>query len=288
MKQTTIFGPYVGELGHEIAKFSGGVRLISKKNRDRENIIITRKDRVDLYYGAVDIIVPFEIPNDYIDYWPISAKIKAKEGKKIPKCIDECLSDCKKKYPKHEVISGISDFTYMPENDFEYTPRPKNKEIADSILSRCKENVVAITSRHRINSLGRNWRGEYWEGLFKRILSKNNYSIVVIGENHSIYKPEQNPNIHYAYQYTEKGASGIGIAIELLKKVNFFVGSQSGIVMLANLLKTPLITWGENSKRLDEDNYYNNHYSYIRCNWRKPSGCDVSLDRVYNVVEKYL
>jgi len=284
--ENVVFEPYIGELGHEICKWSGDVRFLCKKFE--KSIVFTRKDRMDLYTGIASEIKTFEIENDYIDSNPNKSFLTFNRKKVVPENVKSLISKINLNYRGYKKFSNNSIFNKNQNKDFNYTPRSKNREIVDKIFNGCREKVITIATRHKKQSPGRNWLKENWEELIERILENKNCSVIIVGIKNCSYVPKSRNNLYFLSDFIEEGTSGIGLTIEVLRKTNIFAGPQSGIGMLANIIKTPItIIWGMRKGRMEEDNFCKNKFIHIICDG-STKGYVITPSDIYKEIKQYL
>ena len=64
--KAVLFGPFLGELSWEFYRFAPYAIYLKKRNPDIKLIVLTRKERFDLYGKHADILIPLRIKNGNI------------------------------------------------------------------------------------------------------------------------------------------------------------------------------------------------------------------------------
>jgi hypothetical protein len=270
IKKPIIFGPFVGELGWEIMRWSGFIRRYKKINQELDIVIATRKDRYDLYSDLFDKFELFDLELDNV-----KTQQNCYFNMHLPNIMkQELLSKIRKNYPGYKIIlpdefgcrKNIFDFSEM---DFQYCPSGRNSEIFKILSYRNTKKLpsICITSRIRfypsidrgkINACRRNWGGpkceEYWNKLFELIELDGKIFAYVLGVSPTYCKaPNTYSNMINIEDFIEDETSNIGLTIEAIKNCDMTVGSQTAAIVLSNLLKTKTMFWGNEISRLVEN-----------------------------------
>lgn len=263
MNNAILWGPFIGELGWEILRFSALVpykREELQYSKEIIHIVMTREERFDLYGLNSDILVPLRIQNDN-NLKPNCFKLEGFSAKDYQNLIFKF----KEKYKKRFNILGH----IYPEIDkkqfcnkvqfpnkymlFDWKPRYSNKELIDNLIPNDKP-LITIAPRFR-NGLKRNW--PYWTLLYNKIKNSDllkKYNFVICGKDPDYVKETDNKFYDINNLKFGNEASVIGLTIECIKRSILTVGSQSGIPIMSLLLKTPVLEWG-NQKDLHTRTY---------------------------------
>lgn len=258
------FGPFVGELGWEVARWSAALHSFKKKFPDKKIYISTREDRVDLYHWA-DSISTFTISGDYQNYRPNMYRLDGLPDQKLK----EMISTFQSQYPKTKLITPPyrepkRDIFNIKDMDFNFEVRPQNKIIIETILSKYPKRLpIVISPRNRtdMSSNTRNWKHENWEKLYDMIDNTHRYICFIVGKTGTYIKPKGNLD---SFALLENlctpiyQVSLIGLTIEAIRHSTVTVGQQSAIPVLSNLLRIPTIMWGhEKHRHVVLENHYN-------------------------------
>jgi len=141
-----LFGPFVGEVIYELSYFVGHAIYLRKQNPRNKIIVLTRKTSFDLYGKYATTFIPLRLSEDLIPY-----KFGCKNL--LPNLYDEITRRFHQKYRNEirvhdhlypRVMTNLKDIKwYYPRDqiDFDFKPRPGNKELAFDIC-RNYENII--------------------------------------------------------------------------------------------------------------------------------------------------
>ena len=254
-KDEIIFGPFLGELGWEIMRWSAFVRMFAKKHPKKRIIVSTRYDRRDLYHGVTNEFDLFNIENDYSSFAPncyASTPIISQD------LFNTMTEDLKAKYPKAYMFEpyaytckrDIFDFSYM---DFDFQEKDNNRIIIEQILKTHSKGKIPIVlcSRNRIDMQFRNWGAHNWKTLCDMIQNQDKYFVFVSGKTPSYYKSVDRTSFINLEDLvsTELDTSLIGLTISAIRHSKLTIGVQTGTIILSNLIGTPTLFWGNEVKR---------------------------------------
>ena len=252
-EKAILFGPVIGELFWEFARFSPMLPYYYKKyhKQNVKFIIMTRPDRFDMYGQYADILVPLRIDGDGTKYKADCFRLMKYSNEEYKKLIKRFNKQYKKRfqilehiYPKLE-NKGYAKKQQFPKNKmkFRWKPRIENEQVLNSYIPNDKPLIV-LASRYR-KGLRRNW--PYWNQLYDLIYNSklmNKYNFVICGKEPD-YIPDKEKRFYDINNIkSTKGISTIGLTIESIKKSILTVGSQSGIPNISLLLGIETITWG--------------------------------------------
>ena len=256
-----VFGPFCGEIGWELMRWCGFIRWFKKNNPEKQIFVSTRKDRLDLYYNAVDEITTFKIYDDYMTYRPNMYRLDFFPTEHYIQLLDVT----KKTFPDSYIFEtpkdkDSSNRDYFPSDqmDFNFQPQENNKKIIESILLKHKGKIpVVLSPRHRIDlnniKTNRNWIKLYWYRLFDMFVRSGKYLVFIVGVSPSFIDPPENNCFEVLETYNNRiddgSISQIGLTIEAIKHSKITIGNQSSIPILSNILKTPTIMWGHEGHR---------------------------------------
>lgn len=235
------------ELGWEIQRWASPINYFMANNPDKECVIATLPDRLDLYKGHKEFY-PIQITELYSRKRPDMYRIQYLDVGEHEKIIE----GIKKTHPDFYIMetpsSGYGRYVFpFEECDFNFQPRIKNKEVIDSLLT--SSPTITVAPRHRTDirtraiETVRNW--PYWNDLFEML---KDFTVFVAGTHGGYVKPKQN-NCICLEDYNTKGTSTIGLTIEAMKASKVTVGQQSGNPILSLHLGTPVISWGHEKRR---------------------------------------
>jgi len=214
-------------------------------------IVITRKERFDLYGEYASKFIPLEIIGDEVEKKSECFRLNGfsnQEYLSIITSVQKTLNydQVELIYPKPEQFANTNQFD-KTKFSYNYKPRLCNKVFVDSL--NIQKPIVIIAPRFR-TGVPRNWI--YWKEFYNLIWElKDKFEFVICGRRPDYIPDERFLDINdFKYE-----GSLIGVSIELIKKSKLVVGSQSAIPSLSLLLKTPVLQWGHNRKILTTDEY---------------------------------
>lgn len=265
-------GPFVGELYWEAGRFAPILpKMVNKdyRNNDIKFIILTRKERFDLYGKYADILIPLRIPGDYIDKQPNCFRLnnfKVREYEDIAKNFFERYQK-RYKVIRH-IYPNINKSKFVNKNQFprsmmqySFRPRNENYEIIKEYLPTDKPLVV-LAPRFR-KGFKRNW--SYWPEFYDKVANDkqlmNNFNFIICGKEGE-YIPDVK-NRFYDMNHIKPGvhSSIIGFLLVILENAFFTFGSQSAIPNLSLLYKVDVLEFG--CQRMLHTKTYNIHNSPI-------------------------
>ena len=258
-----VFGPFVGEFGWEVLKWSGFVRWFKEKHPDKKIIVSTRKTREDLYTNSTDYLELFELQGDYIDYFPVHYD-HPNLPEKMFKSINDVLKD---KYPNAFFFEprgymSIGDLFSFENMNFNYTPKKSNFAVIDSLSKEFPDRIpIVISSRIRKEEPRRNWGETNWKTLFKLLNNSRKFLVFVSGINQLYYRCNDSHTSFYNledYYKQELQTSVAGLTIAAIKSSKLTVGVKTATITLSNLIGTQTLFSGEN---VIEDSRDNNIYN---------------------------
>ena len=179
MKEKAIlFGPFIGELGWCVLRFSALLPYYKKQYPDHKFIIFTRPDRFDLYNA--DILVPLKIEGDGTKYKQDCYRLIDFPVDEYKKLASRFYNQFSKRFNiTTHIFPDISGKNFANKNQYpqkqmkyEWKPRLANSETIKNYISNNKQSIV-LAPRFR-DGLRRNW--PYWKELYNLI------------SNHDIYK----------------------------------------------------------------------------------------------------
>jgi hypothetical protein len=251
-----LFGPFLGEFGWEISRWSGFVRWYCKNYPDKQFVISTREGSKDFYYnlGKHVKLETFTLKNDY------TKKIKPScyriIGKLSKNAKNHQINYCKNKYLDYYIFHPFNqrckkNLFHKNYYDFNFE-LPKEyvdfiKNIKDKYPNR---KLITIAARHRKDITRRNWKEDYWEKLFNFIEKSDDYYSIILGNKNSIYySNNKRKNILYLSDLNKTKNVPIGLTIETMKQSELVVAPQTGSIILANAIGIPTLFWGHEIKR---------------------------------------
>ena len=217
-----LFGPFAGELAWEFFRFAPYVIHLKKKNPNVKIIVLTRRERFDLYGKYADILVPLYINDDKkyeqsafgllkynIDYYETIAKYFFEKYDKDYKILNHF-------YPNIRSWQRKIKWQFPRiEMDYDFNVRNVNNQIVDSIVGNyVNMGFVDKGYKYRTN----NYLTIHYEDFITNVIE----------------------------QVDNKRSTFLGCLISLLKRVEFTVGNlKSYVSHLSILLNNPLISIDE-------------------------------------------
>lgn len=249
-----VFGPFIGEFGWEVMRWSGFIRWFKLTYPEKNIIVSTRENRQDLYSNAVDVLELFNLEGDYADYVPngydcmnLPDEMRAQ--------LTQSLTD---KYPNaflfdpsvYKCNKDLFDFKKM---DFDYTPRMSNRTVIESILKTSGGRIpIVVASRDRKDMTVRNWGVPKWKALFDMLQNSGKFIVFVAGVSPSYFRATSERTFFYNledYAKAELYTTDVGLTIEAIRASRLTVGSQTATIILSNLIGTQTLFWGDQIKR---------------------------------------
>ena len=253
------FGPFIGELGWELFRWSGFIRWLKKKYPKKEMVVATRLGREDLYYNTVSKVHTFNIQGDYKQYKPNMYRL---DGFPIPK-LNQMIESYKQQYKNWTFVEppiNTNNRNVFRHNiqHFGFGVHPNNNKLVQDIIAEAGTRIPIALSPRKRNDLAaggrmhnRNWAMGNWELLFDMIEQSGDYYGIVMGKFPTFIRPSGNMKNLIVLEDYVKGDSvtDIGATIATLKQVSLTIGQHSAIPLLSNYLRTPTLMWGEDRHR---------------------------------------
>ncbi len=251
-----LMGPFVGELYWEGGRFAPMLpKMIQhefKKRKDVTYIILTRKERFDLYGKFADILVPLRIPGDYQTLSPNCFRLNGLKGRQY----QEIATKFKQKYSKRfEIIKhiypDISKKQYVNKNQYPrnkmkyiFSPRADNYRLVNEYLPNHKP-VVVLAPRFR-RGFKRNWI--YWQKFYDKLWKRKDllkdFTFVICGKKGE-YKADTYDRFYDMNKIKlSEESSLVGILLVILEKAFFTFGSQSAIPNFSLLYGVDVLEFG--------------------------------------------
>lgn len=258
MDKVILAGPYIGELGWEILRFTPHV-LYKKENY--KLIVCTREDRYDLYGKNCHEFIPLDIEGDYTIYKGDCFKLIDYPEEDYYNLADRINKEISEKYKivKHifpDIRIGSynkKDLYHENEKVYKFEPRPENRRLVDEYINNGKKTIT-ISPRFR-EGIKRNW--PHWNEFFDLIHNSelfDKFNFVICGKRPEYVSDEKNRFYDINDIKQSNKTSLIGLTIEIINKSILTIGSQSGLPNLSNLLGTPTLQFG-NEKWQHEKTY---------------------------------
>lgn len=270
-KNKIIFGPFLGELGWEIMRWSGFVRKYKKDNPEKQILVATRESSFDLYYGIFSSteILCYKIEEDYGKYSPNCYGGKGLDQAELLNYKNKLQS----RYPDYYIFSPFEfgcnkRLVSFNDMDFNYSPVEDNVTQIESVIKKHPKKIpIAFASRDRQDMSSRNWGKGRWLSLMKELNGTDRYLIFNLGKSPGYVKaPDIMRNVINVEDIGNEYTSNIGLSIEAIKFSKMTIGSQSALIHLSAVLKIPFISWGHEKRRFTtEENIYNVKHSFIDC-----------------------
>lgn len=255
-KYAVLMGPFVGELYWEGGRFAPMLpNMLKTEYRNRNDIayiILTRRERFDLYGKFADILVPLSIPGDYNSLSPNCFKLNGLNGNEYKDIADKFKAKYSQRYKilKH-IYPDISKGQYVNKNQYQrtkmtyiYSPRKENYKLVDEYLPNEKP-VVVLGSRFR-KGFKRNWK--HWQKFYDLLWNRKDllkdFTFIICGKD-----GEYRNDIHDRFYDMNKIKIGkesslVGILLVILERAFFTFGSQSAIPNFSLLYGVDVLEFG--------------------------------------------
>jgi len=279
-------GPFVGELYWEYFRFAP---YVFKKNpKNYPLVVLTRPDRYDIYGERAIEFSPLTIKGDSIKRFGECFRMMGLTGDDYLRISTAFRKEMEKKYRIIDhIIPPIAkpDYLnkdYFPIKDrlFEYIPRDKNVDIIDNFLKDVTKPIVIIAPRYRKN-FKRNW--PYWQQFYDKIYDtkwNEKFEFIICGKEHEYVPDDKFRFKDLSFIKEQDGMSLFGLLLEIMKRSELTVGSQSAIPNISLMNKVPVIQWG-NQRKLHTVTY-NIHKTPVR--FFDSPNFDIDINKVFNAM----
>lgn len=250
-----LMGPFVGELYWEGGRFAPMLPYMRNKQfkgKDVTYIILTRKERFDLYGKFADILVPLKIPGDYETRSPNCFKLNGLKRSEYLEIVEKFNTKYSKRFNiiKH-IYPDVTKAQYVNKNQFPrsqmryvFAPREENYKLAYNYLPNGKPWVV-LAPRFRAG-FKRNWKSwqKFYDLLWKKKDLLRDYTFIICGK-----KGEYRPDIQGRFYDMNnivlgENSSLVGILLVILENTFFTFGSQSAIPNFSLLYGVEVFEFG--------------------------------------------
>jgi hypothetical protein len=297
-KYAVLMGPFVGELYWEGGRFAPMLPYMIKKDykgrKDIIYIILTRKERFDLYGKFADILVPLRIPGDYKTLSPNCFRLNGLNGIEYHDIANKFKEKYSQRYKilKH-IYPDISKAQYVNKNQYQrsqmeyiYAPRKENYKLVNDFIPNGKP-IIVLAPRFR-KGFKRNWKNwqEFYDLLWKRKDLLNEFTFVICGK-----EGEYKPDLHDRYYDMTKIAVGensslVGILLAILERAFFTFGSQSAIPNFSLLYGVDVLEFGcQKSLHTRTYNIRNSPITFID-DRKYDSKADVMLGKLEKLIRR--
>lgn len=287
-QDAVLLGPFVGEFYWECGRFAPLLPyMIHKEFKDRKikYIILTRKERFDLYGKYADILVPLRIEGDYIDKFPNCFRLNDFTEEEYKKIKLKFYNKYNEKYNiiKH-VAPKVSKEQFVNKNQFpvskmmfSYQPRKENYTLIENYLPKNNKPVVILGPRFR-KGFKRNWGNwqEFYDLIAKDRELIKKFTFVICGKSDEYVPDKEDRFLDINKIIVGNSSSLAGLLLVLLEKAFYVCGSQSAIPNMALLYNVEVLEFGC-QKRLHTVTY--NHFK---------TPIEFIENRSYNIAAKTL
>jgi hypothetical protein len=255
-KFAVLMGPFVGELYWEGGRFAPMlphmIKHEFKKRDDISYIILTRKERFDLYGKYADILVPLRIPGDYETLSPNCFRLNGLKGDQYKEIAEKFKNRYKERFQiiKH-LYPDISKAQYVNKNQFNrnkmfysYAPRSDNYKLVNDYLPDEKP-IVVLAPRFR-KGFKRNWKEwqKFYDLLWKEKDLLREFIFIICGKEGE-YKPDQHDRFYDINKINlTENSSLVGLLLVILERAFFTFGSQSAIPNFSLLFGVEVLEFG--------------------------------------------
>lgn len=255
-KYAVLMGPFVGELYWEGGRFAPMLpNMIHKEYKNRNDIayiILTRKERFDLYGKFADILVPLRIPGDYETLRPNCFKLNGLKGDQYKEIATKFKNKYQQKFKilKH-LYPDISKAQYVNKNQYNrnklkyvYAPRNENYKLVNEYIPDNKP-IVVLAPRFR-KGFKRNWK--HWQRFYDLLWRKKDllkdFTFIICGKKGE-YRPDKFDRF-YDMNKIPLGtqSSLVGLLLVILERAFFTFGSQSAIPNFSLLYGVDVLEFG--------------------------------------------
>jgi len=253
-----LLGPVIGELGWEFQRFAPMLPFMKTKKYKKQNItyiILTRKDRFDLYGKYANILVPLNIEGDYDKYMPNCFRLNNFPKMHYEKIVKNFYNKYAKQYniirhvyPKLIKNQFLNKGQFsLKEMVFNFSPREENVRLVNEYISNDKK-IVVLAPRYR-KGFRRNWN--QWQDLYNKISKSKmaeKFNFVVCGKPGEYVPDEQDRFLDINKITLNLESSLVGLLLATMKRSSFTCGSQSAIPNLSLLMGVKSLQWGHQKK----------------------------------------
>lgn len=255
MENAVLFGPFVGELYWEFARFAPMLPYMKNKkykNQDVKFIVLTREERFDLYGRYADVLIPLRIPGDYVDKQPNCFRLNNLLHSDYQEYAKKFNQAYKRRYKIIEhIYPDVSKAQFVNKNQysrtkmiFDYLPRKENYNLVDKYLPKDKP-IVVLAPRFR-KGFKRNWNQwpEFYDKLADDKILMENFNFIICGKEGE-YVPDSKHRF-YDMNDIDLGANSslIGLLLVIMENSFFTFGSQSAIPNISLIYKKEVLCFG--------------------------------------------
>jgi hypothetical protein len=295
MEKAVLFGPFVGEMYWEAARFAPMLPFYKKntyKGKNVKFIILTREERFDLYGCYADILIPLRIEGDYQNKQPNCFRLNNypienyhKLASKFKNRYSKRFNVIKHIYPDVSKKNFLNKNQYLKQNMiFKYKPRKENYELVESYISDNKPLVI-LAPRFR-KGFKRNWGN--WLAFYDRLAAdkflNDNFRFIICGKPGE-YVPDEKKRFYDMNDITVgKSSSLIGLLLVVMEKSVFTFGSQSAIPNISLLYGVEVLEFGcQKQLHTKTYNIRNTPITFI-----ENKQYDISVDKIFPEFKKLL
>ena len=254
-QDAVLMGPFVGEFYWEAARFAPILPHFIKrkyKNRNIKYIILTRKDRFDLYGQFADIMVPLNIEGDYVKKMPECFRLIGFHPDKYESLAKDFKSQYSKRFNIVEhIFPSVRKPKFLNKNQFprknmifKYRPRKENYDVIDEYIPNDKPLVV-LGSRYR-KGFRRNWERwqDFYDLLWQEKMLKEDFNFIICGKKGEYVSDKHNRYLDITNFPVPENGSLAGLLLVILSRAVFTFGSQSAIPNLSLLHGVDVLEFG--------------------------------------------
>ena len=260
-----LLGPCVGEFFWELFRFAPLLPYLRKKKyreRDIKYIVLTRKERFDIYGRMASVLVPLQIPGDFVNKWGNCYKLMGLKYTHYEEIANMFRDKYSKKYNIVEhLFPNVRKPYFCNKNQYsksqmiyEWYPRERNVELVKNYLPTDKPLVV-ISPRYR-GDLKRNW--PHWETFFDMVANDtylmNTFNFILCGKEGEYIPDKQKRFLDLNDIQLDEESSLAGLLLATMSNAFFTFGSQSAIPNISLLYGVEALEFG-NQKTLHTVTY---------------------------------
>ena len=257
MEKAILMGPFVGELYWETARFAPMLpyfKFKKFKGQKIKYIILTRRERFDLYGKYADILVPLNINGDYEKgRQPNCFRLNGYPQKEYTNLVANFRTNYAKRFNIIKYIyPDITKAKFLNKNQFsvnqmlyKFKPRDENYELVNNYIPENNRPIVILAPRFR-RGFRRNWNN--WQSFYDLIYNDKDlfesFRFIICGKVGE-YIPDKKDRLFDMNKVSVEGKSSIvGLLLVLMERAVFVCGSQSAIPNIGLLYNIEVLEFG--------------------------------------------
>lgn len=257
MKKAILMGPFTGELYWEAGRFAPMLphfKFRKFKGQKITYIVLTRRERFDLYGKYADILVPLNIDGDYEKgRQPNCFRLNGYPQKEYTKLANNFRSKYTKRFNiiRH-IYPEITKSKYVNKNQFptnqmlyKFRPRDENYELINNYLPENNRPIVILAPRFR-KGFKRNWNN--WQQFYDLIYNDKDlfksFCFIICGKTGEYIPDKRDKLLDMNKINIGDKSSTVGLLLVLMEQAVFVCGSQSAIPNIGLLFNNEVLEFG--------------------------------------------